>query len=100
MAIPTIQNIPMANFNGAYEATLPKDMSNITLQLRGLTATLRFAFAPGLVNGASPVGPYGTVNPGKAFSFPLSVPSGGGDAATKIYLSSDTSGQVCEIITS
>ena len=100
MAVPAIQNIPMANFNGAYEATLPKGMSNITLQLRGLTGILRFAFTAGLVNGSSPDGPYGTVNPGKAFSFPLTIPSLASDAATKIYLSSDLSNQVCEIITS
>lgn len=100
MSVPSVQNVTMANANGAYEATLPKGMSLITLQLRGLTATLRFAFTPGATNGSSPTGPYATINPGKSFSFPLTIPSQGSDSDTKIYLSADAGNQVCEIITS
>lgn len=100
MAVPTITNITMTSVNNQYSMTIPKGISNITLQLRGTSAILRFAFASGLVNTASPAGPYGTVNPGKAFSFPLVNPDLASAADITLYVASDTGSQVCEVITS
>lgn len=88
-----ILNVTLAVADNPYTIDLA-GIHHFSIQSR-TAADFRFAWAAGLADGASPVGPYMTCKSGQVLNSPekIATPSG-----TTLHVSSDNAGQVIEVL--